>query len=140
MASKGALGEPKVLPQLHRFTISNNPFEASHIHRTRNLTSCPDFRARPIPTSSVNLLGVRYFLENSCTQGDSFSFAILQHSFARRALFLYLIWFKPKPPQSLGKVTVCQLTRWNFLFSFVEPHKKFLISLSIALHILIGNA
>ena len=82
----------------------------------------------------------KYFLMMVLAYSASGLLAILQQSLASKASFLALIWKMPRPPYSLGRVTTFQLTRCSFHFSWVDPQRKSLLSLSIAEQVLIGRA
>lgn len=90
--------------------------------------------------SSVNLFGDKYLAAIILAHGVSSSFASLQQSEDNRARFLHLVWNSPSPPNSFGKVTICQFTMCIFLFSTVDPHRKSLIALLMALYTLMGRA
>ena len=79
---------------------------------------------------------VQYLYFRTLAQGASFSVWNLQFSLARRVVFLPLADYSPRPPNSLGLVTASHLTQCIFLAWSDDPHKKFLLTLSMPLRIL----
>jgi len=63
----------------------------------------------------------------------------LQLSFANKEVFLPLVDCNPRPPSFLGLVTFYQPTQCIFLEASVEPHKKFLLILSMPSNTLLGR-
>lgn len=50
-----------------------------------------------------------------------------------RAIFIFLIFRRPRPPTFLGMVIVSQFRQWSFLEFWLQPHRKSLCFLSICL-------
>ena len=79
---------------------------------------------------------VQYLYLRTLAQGASFSVWNLQLSLARRAVFLPLADCSPRPHNALGLDTTSHLTQRIFLAWLEDPHKKFLLILSMPLRIL----
>ena len=82
----------------------------------------------------------QYFLSITFAQRDSFSWNILQFSFASKAMFFAFNVWMPMPPSSFDLIILFQPTRWSFLFSHVDPQRKFRFTLSSFSHKWVGRA
>ena len=93
-------------------------------------------------SGSLDLLQLweQYLLSKTLAYNASFSWYSLQFSFARRAMFLALAAWSPRPPSFFGLAILFHLTRWSFLFSMVDPHRKSRLILSIFSHTCTGRA
>ena len=73
----------------------------------------------------------QYLFKITFAHKESFSWNILQFNFANKAMFFPLAACIPSSPSSLDFIILFHPTRWIFLFSFVVPHRKFRLTLSI---------
>ena len=80
---------------------------------------------------AFNLCLMQYLLFNTLLHNASFSILKHQLSLAGIEKFLPLAVSRPSPPSLLGRVIFCHPTQCIFLTDFKEPHKKFLLTLSM---------
>ena len=117
---------PFLMVHLKPLTYVGPPFlQAAHIQE----------QGKCLPTS-VTLLEQRYLAASIFAHGFSSSWPSLQQSLAKMASFLCFIEKSPRPPNSLGKVTVLHFTICILLLSSIDPQMKSLIILSMASHTL----
>ena len=109
-------------------------------------TSLPFFIAAQIrEQGSLSALGeaflllLQYLALRTLAQRASLSTLNLQLSLPRRAAFLPLADCNPRPPSSLGLVTLFHPTQWIFLAFSEEPQRKLRLTRSNPSRILTGR-
>ena len=142
LSTKGrgpSISSLKVIPFIHLScqTLALSPLPILHPMPSENvenpsLIAC-QFGDEGNLSGSYDLLleTTQYLFKITFAHKESFSWNILQFNFSKKAMFFPLAAFIPSPPSSLDFIILFHLTGWIFLFSFVIPHRKFRLTLSI---------